>query len=314
MLIGRRRTDSRSNTATAVPSAINRSYASISFTTDIYIQGADTAYRHSSFGEASLTTNFGVIGGGTALGAPHLHKYAVGTTGHCVFLNITGIAEIGGVINFKIINSSLVGYHVWCGDRTGLIVIVKPLSSGQPNGVAVADNRLVAEDNLAMRMSNNSRAVSVEVAEGDDLDNGACVGVNGYTLGIVVGSAVGTVASNAVGKGRIAREVDYDMSRGVGTNIIYSVENCSCAARHHHHIVGHIAATVVGCVGVRSHLAAHRVGKLSVGVPSVVGRESQRVALAEYGASAHFHHANAPEVSLYGLAVGNGGFNVSYII
>ena len=104
------------------------------------------------------------------------------------------------------------GYHI--GNRLSFSSIVEPIvAQGQQNGVAQADNGLVADGNLHLGVGDIAEAVSI--AEGEYPVTHTGIGVHRYIHNVGIGDTVGVVASDAITERRCSSEGDMQIFAAV---------------------------------------------------------------------------------------------------
>ena len=204
----------------------------------------------------------------------------VNACGNHVNLGVASICEVHhgifAVVGCRLCRDYKIGADGLCLGR----IVVPVVACRQPNGIARADNRLVADGYADLCVGDI--AIAVGVAEGKDPVTHTGVGIDGYVNDIRVGDTVSSVAGDAITeRSRTAREGDME----IFTSVVALADNsatqiCRCL-RIDGDSESSIVCTVVCSCYVGSHLGCgNLLSESLVEIPSA-GGQSRGVASAD---------------------------------
>ena len=248
---------------------------------DKHIQCIALVYRQITFGVAALAASVegsAVLCTATALRAPSLQVQLVDTCGNNINLSVAGEGETHGGI-FAIVCCGSRRHNISRSNTLSLGCIVVPVvSSRQINGVAQADNRLVADSDGNLGVGYLTETVGIAEREYAVLHTG--VGIDRNVNNIRIGHTFGVVACDAITERSSARKGDMQIfATSVALVDNRAAQSCRGKRINRNGKRGVVCAIVCGCYRGSHFWRGNGLCKSLIGVPCTRG-QSRGVASA----------------------------------
>ena len=166
--------------------------------------------------------------------------------------------------------------HKGIDNLVGARSVVVPVACRQCNGIAGADDRIVAHYNVGV--GSRRETLALVVAEISYIVTCTCIGLHLSEDAVGVCHPVGHIAIETVCEWRCAREYDFDIGSLVAADIVGSFDNIDGRFGAYHHLVfgyarsdDSVAVALVSClVASASHVGECCIARNGLGVGHII--------------------------------------------